>query len=62
MGVQANAFAAELLMPAKIFEDLIDNKTFDIDDEEPLIELAKKFKVSKQAVEFRIRNLVVSTG
>jgi Zn-dependent peptidase ImmA (M78 family) len=58
MEIQANAFAAELLMPANIFERLISNKTFDIDDEGPLIELAKKFKVSKQAVEFRIRNLV----
>jgi hypothetical protein len=32
-------------------------KPFDIDDEGPLDELAKKFRVSRQAVEYRIRNL-----
>jgi uncharacterized protein YidB (DUF937 family) len=32
-------------------------KPFDIDDEEPLDELAKKFRVSRQALENRIRKL-----
>jgi Zn-dependent peptidase ImmA (M78 family) len=32
-------------------------KPFDIDDDGPLDELAKKFRVSRQALEYRIRNL-----
>jgi hypothetical protein len=32
-------------------------KPFDIDDEGPLDELAKKFRVSRQVPEYRIRNL-----
>ena len=57
MEIQANAFAAELLMPCGIFEQLIANTTTDIDDEEPLKALAKRFKVSKQAIEYLMRNL-----
>lgn len=60
MEIQANAFAAELLMPSRIFEELIGEAAFDIDDEEPLKALAKQFKVSKQAIEYRIRNLTLS--
>lgn len=55
--IQANQFAAELLMPADLLEQELAKKPFDIDDERPLEELAKKFRVSKQALEYRIRNL-----
>ena len=55
--VQANQFAAELLMPTAFMKAALANKPFDIDDEGPLDELAKKFRVSRQALEFRIRNL-----
>lgn len=56
MEIQANRFAAELLMPAAWLEPAIADKKFDIDDDKPLEELARKFKVSRQALEYRIRN------
>jgi Zn-dependent peptidase ImmA (M78 family) len=31
-------------------------KQYDIEDDSPIEELAKKFRVSKQALEYRIRN------
>lgn len=54
--IQANQFAAELLMPRKLIDQVLAGKKFDIDDEGPIEELAKKFRVSKQALEYRIRN------
>ena len=57
MEIEANQFAAELLMPSSLLIKSLKKKGFDIDDEEPLEGLAKKFRVSKQALEFRIRNM-----
>lgn len=54
--IQANQFAAELLMPRALIDQVLAGKQFDIDDDGPIEELAKKFKVSKQALEYRIRN------
>jgi Zn-dependent peptidase ImmA (M78 family) len=54
--IDANRFAAELLMPGTLIEEALAGKPFDIDDEGPIEELAKKFRVSKQALEYRIRN------
>jgi len=53
--VQANQFAAELLIPSSLF-DPSEITASDIDDSAPLDELAKKFRVSKQMLEYRIRN------
>ena len=55
--IQANRFAAELLMPTALLLQALAGKPFDIDDEGPLEELARKFRVSRQALEFRIQNL-----
>ena len=55
--IEANQFAAELLMPTSVLEHLLQDKRFDIDDDRPLEKIARKFKVRKQALEFRIRNL-----
>jgi Zn-dependent peptidase ImmA (M78 family) len=57
--IEANQFAAELLMPAALLVQALASKPFDIDDEGPLEELAKKFRVSEQALQYRIRNLSV---
>ena len=57
MEIEANQFAAELLMPSFLLSEMLNKQGFDIDDEEPLERLAKKFRVSRQALEFRIRNL-----
>lgn len=55
--VEANRFAAALLMPEALVLKAIADHTFDIDDENPLSELAKQFKVSRQTMEYRVRNL-----
>lgn len=43
-------------MPQALIEQALAGKQFDIEDEKPIEELAKKFRVSKQALEYRIRN------
>jgi Zn-dependent peptidase ImmA (M78 family) len=50
---QANQFASELLIPSSLFDPT--KVTADIDDDAPLDELAKKFRVSRQMLEYRIR-------
>lgn len=55
--VEANRFAAELLLPQDLLEKELAEKVFDIDNDKPLEELAKKFRVSKAMLEYRIRNL-----
>ena len=53
--IEANQFAAELLMPEALIKQALESEPFDIDDDSPIEELAKKFRVSKQALEYRIR-------
>lgn len=58
--VQANRFAAALLMPESFMLDevyLRRQNRFTPTDEELIDELAKLFDVSKQAIEFRLANL-----
>ena len=57
--IQANAFAAALLMPTDLLRTEIDLTGFDLADERVLSELAKKFKVSTQAMAYRLANLGV---
>lgn len=54
--IEANQFASELLMPRSLIQEVLAGKQFDIDDEGPIEELAKRFRVSRQALEYRIRN------
>jgi Zn-dependent peptidase ImmA (M78 family) len=55
--IEANQFAAELLMPKALVEKELAGRQFDIEDDAPLEEIAKKFRVSKQALELRIRSI-----
>jgi Zn-dependent peptidase ImmA (M78 family) len=55
--IEANRFAAELLIPTELITQAI-KAEFDIEDESLFEDLAKRFKVSKQMLEYRIRNLV----
>lgn len=55
--VEANQFAAALLMPEALVRKAIEQQSFDIDDENPLGDIAKQFKVSRQTMEYRVRNL-----
>jgi Zn-dependent peptidase ImmA (M78 family) len=55
---EANLFAAELLMPAKFLMNDLSGKNLDLlGDSDFLDRLAKKYKVSTQALTFRLANL-----
>jgi len=54
---EANRFAAELLMPEEMIIDEIVENEIDLDDPKKLNDLAKKFKVSTQALTIRLNNL-----
>jgi Zn-dependent peptidase ImmA (M78 family) len=42
-------------MPEALIKQALESEPFDIDDDSPIEELAKKFRVSRQALEYRIR-------
>lgn len=55
--IQANQFAASLLMPRKALDHVLAETKVDLVDEDALENCAKKFKVSKATLQYRIRNL-----
>lgn len=56
--VEANLFAAELLMPASFFlPDLEAHEPLDVFDEKTIRQLAKKYDVSTHSLLLRIQNL-----
>lgn len=55
--IQANAFAAALLMPERIVLKLIKDNKFDIFDEYDVSNLASLLEVSEQALTIRLVNL-----
>jgi Zn-dependent peptidase ImmA (M78 family) len=56
--IEANLFAAELLMPGFLLnQDIEDAQPFDISDESEIRRLAKKYGVSSQALMIRISSL-----
>jgi Zn-dependent peptidase ImmA (M78 family) len=55
--IEANQFAAALLLPKARLEELLNSAELDVEDERALEDLARKFKVSKATVQYRIRNL-----
>jgi Zn-dependent peptidase ImmA (M78 family) len=57
MEIEANFFAAELLMPASFLARSLAGEPFDIDDEGAVGALAKEYKVSASAMRFRLGNL-----
>jgi Zn-dependent peptidase ImmA (M78 family) len=55
---EANLFAAEILMPAKFLKKDLRSSALDLLDDEKLFkDLAKKYKVSVQALTIRLNNL-----
>ena len=55
---QANTFAAQLLMPASLFTKEFERlSTLPLSKEQIIEKLSDIFQVSKQAVEFRLKNL-----
>lgn len=55
--IEANRFGAALLVPQPFLEKELASRRFDIDDDGPIEELARQLRVSKQMLEYRIRNL-----
>jgi Zn-dependent peptidase ImmA (M78 family) len=55
--VEANAFAAGLLMPILFLQRDFDEFWIDIDDEEQIRDLAERYEVSSQAMTIRLMNL-----
>lgn len=56
--MEANAFAAGLLMPKSLLEDYLDdNPNLDLGETSDIKLLADEFEVSRPAMEFRLRNL-----
>ncbi len=52
--VEANAFASELLMPTDLLKHAIDGRHLDIEDEDEIGVLARRFRVSPAAMRFRL--------
>jgi Zn-dependent peptidase ImmA (M78 family) len=54
---QANSFASELLMPAAFVRRILSESTRDLQDDDYLIGLAKRFRVSLAAFQFRLQSM-----
>ena len=52
--IEANRFAAELLVPCAILERDLRGRLVDVEDDALAAELAKKFQVSRQMMTFRL--------
>ena len=57
--IQANSFAASLLMPEDLLLQELERMRFDMVDEDALIQLSDKFEVSTQAMSIRLGGLGV---
>lgn len=53
--IEANNFAAELLMPEPLLATALEGHNLDFEDEEAVQALAKKFKVSTMALQYRVQ-------
>ncbi len=60
--IEANTFAAELLMPAEILRQRVGDQLIDIHDETPIRRMATEFGVSAQAITIRLTRLDLITG
>jgi Zn-dependent peptidase ImmA (M78 family) len=59
--IEANRFAAALLMPENLVLKEISRLDFDLGDERALTDLASKFQVSTQAMSLRLSNMGIFT-
>ena len=62
--MEANAFAAEILMPKQLLKEYIKENDLDISKKLGIQALAQEFEVSQQAMEYRLRNtgLIIQMG
>jgi Zn-dependent peptidase ImmA (M78 family) len=56
--IEANAFAAALLMPESFLRQDLKKLSIDFDDASQIEALAKRYNVSSQAMTFRLLNLL----
>lgn len=52
--IQANQFAAELLMPSELLKKEIKGEYFDLNEDERIKQLAKKYEVSEHAMSIKL--------
>jgi len=52
--IEANAFASELLMPQTLLAEALAGRTVDLEDDEMIASLAKRFRVSETALRYRL--------
>lgn len=55
--IEANAFAAEILMPATMLERDVDKTAVDYESDDAIEDLAKRYQVSVQAMTIRLSTL-----
>jgi Zn-dependent peptidase ImmA (M78 family) len=53
--IEANNFAAELLMPEPLLKAALEGRNLDLEDDEAVQALAKRFNVSATALQYRIQ-------
>jgi Zn-dependent peptidase ImmA (M78 family) len=52
--IEANAFASELLMPEPLMLAALDGRTVDLEDDNAIDVLARRFRVSSSAMRYRL--------
>jgi Zn-dependent peptidase ImmA (M78 family) len=55
--IEANTFAAELLMPTDLLVAAFHGRSVDLEDDEAIASLAKRFRVSEAAIRYRLSSL-----
>jgi Zn-dependent peptidase ImmA (M78 family) len=55
--IEANTFAAELLMPTDLLVAALGGRSVDLEDDEAIASLAKRFRVSEAAMRFRLNSM-----
>lgn len=55
--IQANAFASELLLPAKLVRQVLSESAGDLHDDDYLIRIAQRFRVSLTAFQIRLEQI-----
>jgi Zn-dependent peptidase ImmA (M78 family) len=55
--IEANTFASELLIPEDLLLEALDGRSVDLEDDESIAVLAKRFRVSEAAMRFRLTAL-----
>ncbi len=55
--IEANTFAAELLVPTEFLISALEGRSVDLEDDKAVMALAKRFKVSDAAMRYRLSSL-----